>query len=144
MKYCTRCGAEYEDAVTVCADDQNAELISAEQMRQRGLPLQEERDTRKFVPAGSVEDPLSAERITAVLTEQRIPVFARARRSGTVDLITGAMISPWWEILVPEEFSERAAALIVEVRKEVEAGAEDAARAAEEEELATEKDAGEP
>ncbi len=138
MKYCTVCGSEYQDNVTKCADDGNTELVTADEMRARGLPTVEERDTRKFVRAGTAEDPLTAERFTAVLSERRIPVFARPRRSGTVDLVTSGAIAPWWELLVPEEYVEKATALLQEARAELEADSEEAALAAEEEERETE------
>ena len=103
-------------------------------MRRRGLPLPGERDTRTFVRAGSAEDPLSAERFTQVLEEARIPVFCRPRRGGTVDALTSGTSLPWWDLLVPEEHAVRAAELLTAERARLEAGAEDAARAAEEEE----------
>ena len=137
MKYCTQCGSEYRDTVTVCADDGNTELVPLEEMHRRGIPTVEERDTRKFVPAGTAEDPLSTERLTRMLEEASIPVFARPRRAGSVDALTGATITPWWEILVPEEQADRAAQLITEAKRQFEAEAEELARAAEEEALAT-------
>lgn len=133
MKYCTQCGAEYEDKVTACSDDGNAELVSLDEMHKRGLITMEERDTRKFVRAGTAEDPLSAERITRALEESGVPVFARPRRAGTVDNITGGAVSPWWEILVPEEHLDRATQLVNDFRQELEADSAEAQRAAEEE-----------
>lgn len=120
MKYCVECGSEYEDSVTQCADDGSTELVSLEEMHRRGLLTAEERDTRRFVRAGTAEDPLSAETITRVLQEQSIPVFARPRRSGTVDVITSGVASPWWEILVPEEHLERATALVADATSRIE------------------------
>ncbi len=138
MKYCTVCGSEYQDSVTRCADDGNTELVSAEEMRARGVPTVEERDTRRFVRVGTAEDPLTAERFTAVLSERKIPVFARPRRSGTVDIVTSGAVHPWWELMVPEEFVEQATSLLEEARAELEASSDEAARAAEEEERETE------
>lgn len=133
MKYCTECGSEYEDGVTACADDGNPELVSAEEMRRRGIPLAAARDTRNFVRIGTAEDPLSSERFTAVLEQEGIPVITRARRGGTVDNITGGSFAPWWEFLVPEEHAERAQRILSDAKQESEAGAEEAARAAEDE-----------
>ena len=133
MKYCTECGSEYEDGVTTCADDGNAEFASAEEMRRRGLPIVEGRDTRNFVAADTAEDPLTSERFTAVLEAEGIPVISRAQRGGTVDNITGGSISPWWEILVPEDQLGRATRILAEAKREMEADAAEAARAAEEE-----------
>jgi hypothetical protein len=134
MKYCSQCGAEYQDAVSECADCRSATLVSAEEMRRRGLPLPGERDTRTFVRAGSAEDPLSAERFGQVLEEARIPVFTRPGRSSAVDALTSGVALPWWDLLVPEEHAARAAELLALERTRVEAGADEAARAAEDEE----------
>jgi hypothetical protein len=133
MKYCTQCGTEYEDGVTRCADDGETELVSIDELHQRGLHAAGERDTRKFIRAGTAEDPLSAEQVTRALDQAGVPVFARPRRTGTVDNITGGTAMPWWEILVPEEHLARATALLAEARAEMESNADDAGRAAEEE-----------
>ena len=133
MKYCTECGSEYEDGVTACADDGNTEFASAEEMRRRGRPIIEGRDTRHFVVADTAEDPLTSERFTAILEAEGVPVIARARHTGTVDTITGGSISPWWEFLVPEDQLERARRILAEAKRELEADAEEAGRAAEEE-----------
>ncbi len=137
MKYCTVCGSEYEDSVSVCADDQNDELVSAAEMNERGVPTREGRDTRRFVRAGMAEDPLSSQRLTQILTDAGVPVFSQPRRAGVVGNITSPMTSPWWEIFVPEEHAERAARLITEARGELDADAEANARAAEQEAVGT-------
>lgn len=137
MKYCMECGSEYEDDVMACADDGNTQLLSLEEMHRRGLRTIEENDTRRFVRAGIAEDPLSSERFTQLLESENIPVFARPRRAGPVDTITGGTISPWWEILVPEEHVAQATRLLAEARQQIDAEAEEAGRAAEEEALAS-------
>lgn len=139
MVYCTSCGTEYKDGTKVCTECESTELVTADEMRRRGLLLREERDTRRFLRAGTAEDPLAAERYSSVLTAAKIPVFVRPRRTGTVDALTCATPQPWWEILVPEEFCDRASALIVEEQEREESNAAEAARAAEEEELEGEK-----
>lgn len=133
MKYCIECGSEYQDSVTRCADCADSELVEAEEMRRRGLPLPGERDTRRFARAGTAEDPLSAQRLEGILLAQNIPAFTRARRAGTVDLLTSAASHPWWEILVPEGSVEQASRLLAEERARMEAQADEAAQAAEEE-----------
>ncbi len=138
MKYCTQCSSEYVDGVTECADCGGKELVSADEMRERGIRLPHELDTRRFVRAGQADDPLSSEQLVAVLESAGIPVFARPRRSSPVDPLTTAAAGPWWEILVPEEHAERAISLIDDTRRELEATSEEAARAAEEEERETE------
>lgn len=137
MKYCTECGSEYENDVAVCADDGNRELVPAAVMKARGIPTEEERDTRRFVRAGTAEDPLSSERYTRVLTDAQIPVFARPRRAGTVDGITSGSVSPWYELLVPEEHLARATQVLTEARRELDADADENARAAEQEAMGT-------
>lgn len=137
MKYCTECGSEYENDVVVCSDDGNKELVSAAEMKARGIPTEEERDTRRFVRAGTAEDPLSSERFTRILTDAQIPVFARPRRTGTVDILTSGAVSPWWEILVPEEHLARATEVLAEARRELEADSAENERAAEQEAMAS-------
>src|SRR5688572_20497525 len=132
MKYCGECGAEYVDTVTDCADCGGKEMVAIETLRERGIPVPNQSGTRRFVRAGIAEDPLSSEHFTRVMEEQRIPVFARPRRGGSVDAITTAAL-PWWEILVPEEFAARAEELITQEKARMEAGAEEAGKAAEEE-----------
>lgn len=136
MKYCSSCGSEYRDEVTACADCGGTQFHSAEEMNRRGKPLPKEQDRRKFVRVGSAEDPLTSEHLTAVIRAAHIPVLARSHGS-VMDPITSPS-GPWWEILVPEEFAKRAAELIERERARMTAGADEAARAAEEEEAETE------
>src|SRR5260370_35663573 len=102
MKYCTQCGSEYREGVTVCADCGGTELVTAEQMHQRGLLLPQELDERRFVVAGTADDPLTSERLEQVLQDAQIPVFPRARRGGAI----GNLSTPgtaWGEIFVSGE-----------------------------------------
>ncbi len=137
MKYCLQCGSEYQESAKECSDCGGTEFGDAAELKRRGIPLPGERDTRKFVRAGTAEDPLTSEQLVHVLEELEIPVFARPRRGGTVDSLTSGA-SPWWELLVPEEHAARATEVIAQERARMESGAEDAARAAEEEEAETE------
>ncbi|MCP3098631.1 DUF2007 domain-containing protein [Myxococcus sp. K15C18031901] len=135
MKYCTRCGSEYQEGVEECADcPGNPRLVSAEEMRSRGLPLPHELDKRVFVRAGTAEDPLTVEAFVELLEDADIPVFVRAGRSGVVDKLTTGNLLPWWEILVPEEHQARAARLLEQERVREDATYDEAAQAAEEEE----------
>ncbi|MBN1209292.1 MAG: DUF2007 domain-containing protein [Myxococcaceae bacterium] len=134
MKYCVSCGSEYQEHVKECADCPGSELVDAEGMRQRGLPLPHERDTREFIRVGSAEDPLTAEDFVRLLESEKIPVFSRPRRAGTVDVLTTGNPHPWWEILVPEEHVQRATALLEQEQAQLEETAGEAAQAAEEEE----------
>lgn len=133
MKYCTQCGSEYEDAVTACADDGNTEFASAEEMRRRELPTAEARDVRRFVRVGEAEDPLSAQRFAAALDAESIPAITRSRRGSAVDALTTPSMTPWWDILVPEEHVQKASLVLAEAQREIDAGADESARAAEEE-----------
>lgn len=133
MKYCVECGSEYQDAVTECADCPGSGLVEANTMRRMGLPLPGEQDSRRFVRAATAEDPLSAEQLVRTLEEERIPVLARPRRAGTVDLLTTGVVHPWWEILVTEEHAARAAELLSQASSSLEATREEASRAVDEE-----------
>jgi hypothetical protein len=139
MKYCVECGSEYQDHVTECADCPGSQLVDAAEMRRRGLPLPHERDTREFVRVGTAEDPLTAEDFVRLLEAEHIPVFSRPRRGGTVDVLTTGVPHPWWEILVPEEHAQRATELLVQEKAKLDATADEAAQAAEEEERESEQ-----
>jgi hypothetical protein len=138
MKYCLQCGSEYQDGVTECADCPGSALVDAETMRQRHIPVSGEADTRKFVRAATAEDPLTAEDFVALLEKERIPVFCRPRRTGTVDVLTTGALEPWWEIMVGEEHLTRATQLLAQEKLQLDDTSAEAARAAEEEELETE------
>jgi hypothetical protein len=93
---------------------------------------------RQFVVAGTAEDPLSAEREVQLLRAADIPAILRARGGGTIDNLT-TPAAPWWEILAPQESVARAAELIRQDRAQLEADADEATRAAEEEEAEQER-----
>ena len=137
MKYCTNCGAEYQDTVAHCSDCDFSELVSEQEMRKRGLPISGEVDTRRFARAGTVDDPLFAEQVANALRSENISVFARQRMGGTVDRLTDG-VTPYWEILVAEADVPRAVELIEQIRENFRATEEEAVRAAEEEEAETE------
>ena len=139
MKYCARCGSEYQDSVQDCADcPGNPLLVSEQEMRTRGLPLPHEMDQRIFVRAATAEDPFTAEAFVEVLQEANIPVLVRAGRSGVVDKLTTGNLLPWWEILVPEDLRARAVPLLEQECLQELATNDEAALAAEEEERETE------
>jgi hypothetical protein len=140
MRYCARCGSEYQDSVRDCADcPGNPLLVSAEEMRARGLPLPHEIDQRVFVRVATAEDPFTAEAFVEVLQEAHIPVLVRAGRSGVVDKLTTGNLLPWWEILVPEDQRARAVPMLEHERVLELATTDEAALAAEEEEQETER-----
>lgn len=135
MKYCARCGSEYQDSVQDCADcPGNPLLVSEQEMRARGLPMPHEMDKRIFVRAATAEDPFTAEAFVEVLQEANIPVLVRAGRSGVVDKLTTGNLLPWWEILVPEEAAAQATSMLEQERVQELATTDEAVMAAEEEE----------
>jgi hypothetical protein len=127
MRYCQSCDTEYPEVTATCPKCQAA-LVDA--------PA---KDTRRFVLAGTTEDPLSAENLAEVVDGAGIPVLVRARRRGVVEPITSSSLHAWWEILVPEELLDRAQAVLEKERQQIEADAGEAAQAAEEEEAQGEK-----
>ena len=137
MKYCLQCGSEYLESTKDCSDCGGTEFGDAAELQRRGIPLPGEIDTRRFVRAATAEDPLSSEQLARALEEVDIPVFARPRRGGTVDSLTSGA-NPWWEILVPEDFAAQAIEIIAQERARTDSTAEEAVRAAEEEEAETE------
>jgi len=141
MKYCVQCGSEYRDDIKQCADCGSTELVHAEELGRRGKRPAARVDQRNFVVAGTAEDPLSAERESQLLQQAGIPSFVRAQHAGTIDNLTSPL-APWWEILTPEESAARAAELIRQDRAQLEANAEEATRAAEEEEAEQERASG--
>jgi hypothetical protein len=138
MKYCVECGSEYQDGATECVDCRGAKLVDAQTMRATGRANPGERDTRTFVRAGTAEDPLSAERYVEVLEAAGLDPLVRSRRAGSVDSLTTGIVLPWWELLVPEAQLARAVDLLREERARFEATAEEATRAAEDEERESE------
>lgn len=133
MKYCIECGSEYVDRVTECSDCGSTGFGSAEELKKRGIPNPNERDTRKFVSAGQTEDPFTVERIEQALQEAQIPIFARPRRAGSIDNITTPLPQPWWDLLVPEEHLASATEVVRRELADIEAEAPAAEAAAEQE-----------
>lgn len=135
MKYCAQCRSEYVEDVKECADCGSTEFLGLEALRERGLAPLHELDKRRFVKAGSVEDPLTSERVVAALTEAKVPVISREAHASSVDLLTSGTLSSWWEILVPEEHLAKAGELLEEIRKRSESETQQNIEAAEEEAL---------
>ena len=135
MRYCSRCGAECGDA-TSCTRCGGTDLLRPEELARDARPPSAEQDQRKFVRVGTAEDPLTSEHLTGVIRAAHIPVLSRSHLS-VMDPITSPG-GPWWEIMVPEELAGKASELIERERSRMAAAAEDAARAAEEEEAESE------
>ena len=140
MRYCPTCLEEYEDGVAACAECKDA-LVTEEELAQRpGFRRVGEEDPRDFVTVGAAEDPFEADAFTAAIDEVGIPVMARMRHAGSVDSITESTNRSWWEILVPTDQRAKAAEVMAKRKEELDASAEDAGKAAEEEERQSEED----
>ena len=94
-------------------------------------------DPGEFVFAMSAEDQMEAQLLVAACGEQDIPAILQSPRSGPV----GTIASPvdGFNILVPRRDLARAQALLQERKEALEADPAGSARAAEEEEAATER-----
>jgi DNA-directed RNA polymerase subunit RPC12/RpoP len=138
MRYCLQCGSEYRDEIKQCTDCGSKELVQTEQIQGRSQSLPHRVDQRQFVVAGTAEDPLSAEREVQLLQAAGIPAILRPRGGGAIDNLT-TPAAPWWEILAPQELVARATELIRQDRAQLEANAEEATQAAEEEEAEQER-----
>ena len=131
MRYCSRCGAECGDA-TSCPRCGDTHLVRREEHAKHARGPSAEQDQEKFVRVGTAEDPLTSEHLIKVIQAAHIPVLSRSHES-VMDPITSPG-GPWWEIMVPEELAGKASELIARERSRMAAAAEDAERAAEEEE----------
>lgn len=143
MRYCPSCLEEYEEGSEACVECGDA-LVAEESLAARPefQRLREEDDPRTFVVVGPAEDPFEADAFTAAVSEAGIPVLARMRHGSSVDALTESVSRSWWEIRVPAEQRDAAAAIVARRREELAASELDAGRAAEEEELETEAQTG--
>jgi hypothetical protein len=138
MKVCPKCRGEFTDAVTRC-DACQVSLVSEEQARAARAPTRiPVPDGAGFVRALNCDDPFDAEAYVSALRDAGIPVFSRDRRRSAVDVLVTSGGGSFWEILVPADQLARAQPLIAARKQELESEQEGAARAAEEEEAATE------
>lgn len=92
---------------------------------------------KTFSIATTVEDPLTAERLVELLREHGLDAFARARGAASADSF-GAASKGYYELLVPTDALEKATAAITAELQAMEADAEDAGKAAEEEAMSGE------
>jgi hypothetical protein len=140
MRYCPKCLEEYQERVERCAECSEA-LVGEETLSERAgfrrLPADE--DTTNYAVVGPAEDPFEADAFVSAIDDLGIPVLARMRHSSPVDALTDARQKPWWEILVPQAEQKRAAQVLLARRQELKDAEVDAAQAAEEEELETER-----
>jgi len=94
-------------------------------------------DDDVFVRVGTAEDPLEADLLTTAIEEAGIPVVARAQKDHLLDPLVNPNV-PFWAILVPDEYAQRARAILEQRRAELRADEPVLERAADEEERATE------
>lgn len=149
MRYCTRCAREYGEEVERCVECPDGQLVGRAEAIRLGLVVEvfpsplacgpPPNDRRKFVRVGTADDPLTTEVIGRALQSCGIAVFALDPRGGPVDVMTTGVTHDWWELRVPEDELARAAQIFATEKARLEATADEAARAAEEEELESEQ-----
>ena len=97
-------------------------------------------DKRRFTRIAQVEDPLTLEAYRSVLQAASIPVLS-LDDEGMVGGLTDGFLGRLYEVQVPEEFAAQAVKLLKEEHDRLEAGAEEAGKAAEREEAEGERQA---
>ena len=95
-------------------------------------------DNRRFVRIAQVEDPLTLDAYLHVLETAGIAVLS-LDDEGMVGGITDGFGGRLYEVQVPEELAAKASKLLAEEQARLEAGAEEAGKAAEREEAETEQ-----
>jgi hypothetical protein len=95
-------------------------------------------DNRRFIRIAQVDDPMTLDAYLHVLEEAGIPVLS-LDDEGMVGGLTDGFGGRLFEVQVPEELATKATKLLTEEQARLDAGAEDAGKAAEREEAETEK-----
>jgi len=90
-------------------------------------------DKRRFTRIAQVDDPLTLDAYKRVLHAASIPVLS-LDDEGMVGGITDGFGGRLYEVQVPEEFAAKATKLLQEEQARLEAGADEAGKAAEREE----------
>lgn len=96
---------------------------------------------RTFTVATTTSDPLTAERLVAVLTEAGLDAFSRAGGAASSNPLSPAE-GAFFDVLVATESIEKAAPLVEKELEEIERDAAENAKAAEEEALSGENPTG--
>jgi hypothetical protein len=92
---------------------------------------------KTFAVVATVDDPLSAERLTAVLVDMGLDAFVRARAGAATEPF-GALSQGYWEVLVQGDGLGRAERAVKEELDEIAKDADANAKAAEEEAMSGE------
>ncbi|MBS2030070.1 MAG: hypothetical protein JST54_19365 [Deltaproteobacteria bacterium] len=138
MKVCPSCLGEFRDEAEQC-DACLVPLVSEAEGREiRGSLPSPRPGGPGFVTVATTTDPFEAEAFVAAVREAGIPTFSRARRRAMVDVLVTPGASSFWEVLAPADKLQPAQAAINARKQELDAEADAAAKAAEEEEAATE------
>jgi hypothetical protein len=90
-----------------------------------------------FAVVATVDDPLSADRLAAVLVDMDLDAFVRGRAGASPDAF-GAISQGYWEVLVQADALARAENAVKEELDDIAKDAEENAKAAEEEALSGE------
>jgi len=90
-------------------------------------------DKRRFTRIAQVDDPLTLQDYKRVLQAAHIPVLS-LDDAGMVGGITDGFGGRLYEVSVPEEFVEKATRLLTEEQARIDAGADEASKAAAREE----------
>jgi hypothetical protein len=96
---------------------------------------------RTFTVATTTNDPLSAERLVAVLVEAGLDAFSRAGGAASANAL-GATESAFYDVLVASESLDAAAPLVRDELEAIERDAAENEKAAEEEALSGENPTG--
>jgi hypothetical protein len=92
---------------------------------------------KTFAVVATVDDPLSADRLAAVLVDMDLDAFVRARAGASADTF-GAISQGYWEVLVQADGLAKAENAVKEELDEIAKDADANAKAAEEEALSGE------
>src|SRR5947208_2974483 len=92
---------------------------------------------KTFAVVATVDDPLTADRLVEGLISLQLDAFARARAGATADAL-GPISQGYWEVLVPTDGFDKAAAAVAEELEQVKKEEDENARAAEEEAMSGE------
>jgi hypothetical protein len=130
MRYCPTCEGEYQDTVTVCAED-GTPLVA------RATRREPPDDLTRLTKIITLADRFEAEELAEQLADEGFDVALVSDKASTV----GPLTSPGpalYSVVVPDAKAETARALVAEWRTAMESDRAGAEAAADQEEQATE------